>query len=91
MTTTSDAPSCITSHAADLLVGIREGDPAAWNAIMQRYGPLVFATVCSFRLQDADARDAVQTTWLRLAEKAHQEAYRKLFSVSSPTGVSVPQ
>jgi hypothetical protein len=23
-------------------------------------------------LQDADARDAVQTTWLRLAENAHQ-------------------
>ncbi|MCA1693905.1 MAG: sigma-70 family RNA polymerase sigma factor, partial [Actinobacteria bacterium] len=29
-------------------------------------------TVRSFRLQEADALDAVQTTWLRLAENAHR-------------------
>jgi DNA-directed RNA polymerase specialized sigma24 family protein len=38
---------------------------------------LIASTVRSFRLQDADAYDAdahaaVQTTWLRLAEHAHQ-------------------
>jgi RNA polymerase sigma factor (sigma-70 family) len=75
MIATSDPPACVTSHAADLLMGIRERDPAAWHAIMQRYGSLVFATVRSFRLQDADARDAVQTTWLALAENAHQIRY----------------
>jgi Sigma-70 region 2 len=37
-----------------------------------RYGKLVSTTVRSFRLQEADTLDAVQTTWLRLAENAHQ-------------------
>jgi RNA polymerase sigma factor (sigma-70 family) len=32
----------------------------------------VSATVRSFRLQEADALDAIQATWLRLAENAHQ-------------------
>jgi hypothetical protein len=37
-----------------------------------RYGKLVSTTVRSFRLQEADALDAVQMTWLRLAENAHR-------------------
>jgi RNA polymerase sigma factor (sigma-70 family) len=71
-TTTCDAPTSTTPNVADLLVGIRDRDPAAWNAVIRRYGKLVFATVRSFRLQDADTLDAVQTTWLQLAEHAHR-------------------
>lgn len=56
----------------DLLLGIGDGDPAVWDEIMHRYGKLIASTVRSFRLQDADAHDAVQTTWLQLAEHAHQ-------------------
>lgn len=51
---------------------VRGGDPSAWDEILRRYGKLVSATVRSFRLQEADALDAVQTTWLRLAENADQ-------------------
>jgi RNA polymerase sigma factor (sigma-70 family) len=51
---------------------VRGGDPSAWEEILRRYGKLVYATVRSFRLQEADALDAVQTTWLRLAENADQ-------------------
>jgi RNA polymerase sigma factor (sigma-70 family) len=51
---------------------VRRGDPAAWEEILRRYGKLVSATVRSFRLQDADALDAVQMTWLKLAENADQ-------------------
>jgi RNA polymerase sigma factor (sigma-70 family) len=62
-----------TSSVADLLLRIGEGqDPAAWEEIVRRYGKLVSVTVRSFRLQDADALDAVQMTWLRLAENAHR-------------------
>ena len=61
-----------TPNVADLLLRAGDGDPAAWNEIVHRYGKLVFATVRSFRLQDADALDAAQTTWLRLAEHVHQ-------------------
>jgi len=39
---------------------------------MRRYSRLVAAKVRAFRLQDADALDAIQTTWLRLAENLHR-------------------
>lgn len=61
-----------TSSVADLLLRVGDGDPAAWEEISRRYGKLVSTTVWSFRLQEADALDAVQMTWLRLAENAHQ-------------------
>jgi RNA polymerase sigma factor (sigma-70 family) len=67
-TTTSYDPDSV----ADLLQGIRDGDQAAWSEILRRYGKLVASTVRSFRLQEADAHDAVQMTWLRLAENAHR-------------------
>ncbi|MGH3696190.1 MAG: sigma-70 family RNA polymerase sigma factor [Pseudonocardiaceae bacterium] len=43
-----------------------------WDEVLRRYGGVVSATVRSFRMQDADALDAVQMTWLRLVENAHQ-------------------
>lgn len=61
-----------TSSVADLLLGAGDGDPAAWDEIIRRYGKLVSATVRSFRLQEADALDAEQMTWLRLSENAHR-------------------
>jgi RNA polymerase sigma factor (sigma-70 family) len=61
-----------TASTADLLLRVRDRDPAAWKEIVCRYGKLVSTTVRSFRLQEADALDAVQTTWLRLAENAHR-------------------
>jgi RNA polymerase sigma factor (sigma-70 family) len=59
-------------NVAELLQQAREGDPAAWEEIVRRYINVVFATVRSFRLQEADTLDAVQMTWLRLAENAGQ-------------------
>lgn len=51
---------------------VHGGDPSAWREVIRRYGKLVTATVRSFGLQEADALDAVQTTWLRLAANADQ-------------------
>jgi RNA polymerase sigma factor (sigma-70 family) len=48
------------------------GDPAAWEKIMRRYEPAVAAMIFTYRLQEADARDATQRTWLRLLESARQ-------------------
>lgn len=70
--TVIDVSTEAMNSGADLLLGVSKGDPASWNEILRRYGALVSATVRSFRLQDADARDAVQMTWLRLAENAHR-------------------
>lgn len=45
------------------------GDSAAWNALVDRFGPLVWGICRGFRLRDADAHDVVQTVWLRLVER----------------------
>jgi RNA polymerase sigma factor (sigma-70 family) len=57
---------------AGLLTRVSQNDPAAWEEIIRRYSGVVFAKIRSFRLQDADALDAAQMTWLRLAENAHR-------------------
>lgn len=44
------------------------GDQAAWDAIVDRFQGLVWATARSHRLSPADAADVAQTTWLRLVE-----------------------
>jgi len=71
ITTRYDDASAASS-VGDLLLRIGDGDSAAWHEIFRRYGKLVSMTVRSFRLQDAAAPDAVQMTWLRLAENAHR-------------------
>jgi RNA polymerase sigma factor (sigma-70 family) len=72
MPMTTSTTSYATPSVADLLLRIGEGDQAAWEEIVRRYSKLVSTMVRSFRLQDADALDAVQMTWLRLAENAHR-------------------
>ncbi len=44
------------------------GDQEAWNAIVDRFQGLVWATARAYRLPQADAADVAQTTWLRLVE-----------------------
>jgi RNA polymerase sigma factor (sigma-70 family) len=56
---------------AEVTVLIRraaEGDAAAWNGIVDEYAGLLWSVVRGFRLNEAQAADAVQTTWLRLVE-----------------------
>jgi len=69
--TISHVSTDATNSVAELLRRIGEGDPAAWDEIFRRYGTLVSATVRLFQLQEADALDAMQMTWLRLAENIH--------------------
>ncbi|MDQ8044062.1 MAG: sigma-70 family RNA polymerase sigma factor [Solirubrobacteraceae bacterium] len=45
-----------------------EGDPGAWQSLVDQFSGLVWATARGHRLSDADAADVVQTTWLRLVE-----------------------
>ncbi|MGH3940828.1 MAG: RNA polymerase sigma factor [Pseudonocardiaceae bacterium] len=65
-------PASATPSLDDLLQAVGEQNPTAWEEILRRYGNLVRARVRTFRLQEADALDAVQMTWLRLAENWHQ-------------------
>jgi sigma-70-like protein len=71
-TTINHVPADATASVADLLRRIGDGDQVAWDEILRRYGKLVSTTVRSFRLQEADALDAVQMTWLRLADNTHR-------------------
>jgi RNA polymerase sigma factor (sigma-70 family) len=57
--------------ASELIAAAQAGDQRAWPEIMARFGGLVRTVVGSFRLQDADAADAIQNTWLRAVERLH--------------------
>ncbi|HSV66916.1 MAG TPA: sigma-70 family RNA polymerase sigma factor [Mycobacteriales bacterium] len=61
-----------TVSVTELLRAASEGDQEAWEEIVRRYHNLVWARVRACRLQHADACDAVQMTWLRLAENCHK-------------------
>ena len=46
----------------------RHGDRQAWDALVDRYAPLVWAICRRHRLEAADAQDAAQTVWLNLVD-----------------------
>jgi RNA polymerase sigma factor (sigma-70 family) len=52
----------------DLVAGARRGERGAWNALVERYRPLVRAVAAGFRLSRSDVEDVDQTVWLRLVE-----------------------
>lgn len=51
-----------------LVAAARHGDAGAWNALVERYAPLMWSTCRAYRLDAADAEDVGQTVWLRLIE-----------------------
>ena len=61
-----------TTETGDLLRRASEGSPGAWAELVRRHGPMLRARAAGFRLQEADAHDAIQVTWLRLAENVHR-------------------
>ena len=50
----------------DLVARARNGDQQAWDALIERYAPLVWSICRRYRLDRADAEDVGQTVWLRL-------------------------
>jgi RNA polymerase sigma factor (sigma-70 family) len=60
---------------AALVERARRGDQEAWDALVDRFLPLVTALVARHRLTGADAQDVNQTVWLRLVE--HLETLRE--------------
>lgn len=45
-----------------------DGDQAAWNEIVDRFGGRVWAICRAYRLRPADAADVFQQTWLRVLQ-----------------------
>ena len=52
----------------DLVAGARRGERWAWDALVERYRPLVRAVASGYRLNGRDVEDVDQTVWLRLVE-----------------------
>ena len=53
----------------DLVTQARNGDSKAWDALVERYAPLIWSICRRHRLADADARDVGQNVWLRLVDQ----------------------
>ena len=53
----------------DLVTSARNGDKQAWDALVERYAPLIWAICCRYRLAGTDAEDVSQAVWLHLVEQ----------------------
>jgi RNA polymerase sigma factor (sigma-70 family) len=54
---------------ADLVTRARTGDEQAWDALVERYAPLIWSICCKYRLGHADGQDVGQSVWLRLVDQ----------------------
>ena len=54
--------------ASDLVIRARNGDKLAWDALVERYAPLIWAICRWHRLERADADDVGQSVWLLLLD-----------------------
>jgi len=54
------------SVIADLVSRARNGEQQAWDALVERYAPLIWSICRKYRLHDSDAEDASQSVWLHL-------------------------
>ncbi len=55
----------------DLVIRAGNGDKHAWDALVERYAPLIWSICRRHRLGDTDAEDVAQSVWLRLVEQVH--------------------
>ncbi|MCG6497850.1 RNA polymerase sigma factor [Kitasatospora sp. A2-31] len=55
-----------TTAPSELVGRCLAGEPDAWDELVGRYTPLVFAIVRSHRLSAADCEDVVRAAWLRV-------------------------
>lgn len=65
----------MTGHSLPVLLQQACGtdaDPAAWNELSRRFGRLLLYTARKVGLNDSDAAEVVQQTWIKLWERGHQ-------------------
>ena len=53
----------------DLVTRAGSGDKQAWDALVERYAPLIWSICRRYQLADADAADAGQSVWLHLVDQ----------------------
>ena len=57
------------SVVIDLVTCARDGDVRAWDALVERYAPLIWSICRKYRLDRADADDVGQSVWLHLVDQ----------------------
>jgi RNA polymerase sigma factor (sigma-70 family) len=63
----ADSPA--DSVVRTLVARARNGDKQAWDALVERYAPLIWSICRRHRLGCADADDVGQSVWLRLVDQ----------------------
>jgi len=53
----------------DLVTSAEKGDKRAWDALVERYAPLIWSICRGHRLSSADADDVGQRVWLQLVSQ----------------------
>ena len=75
MTTTIREHDVGAVDVAWLVRRAADGDPWAWERLVDQYGRLVWAMTRDFKLLESDAADVAQATWLRLLEHIDRLEY----------------
>jgi hypothetical protein len=73
---TGPGSACDDPGAAGLVARVRGGDKHAWDALVERYAPVIWSMCRQYRLGRADADDVGQSVWLRLVD--HLDQIREL-------------
>jgi RNA polymerase sigma factor (sigma-70 family) len=68
-TRTSSHPARDDPLVIDLVTRAGNGDKQAWDAIVERYSPLIWSIFRRHRLGGADAEDVGQIVWLQLVDQ----------------------
>jgi len=63
---------CDDPSVTDLVTRARNGEKQAWDALVERYAPMVWSICRRHGLSDADASDVGQSVWLQLAGQLDQ-------------------
>jgi RNA polymerase sigma factor (sigma-70 family) len=75
LNSTAPEPASTGLTTTQLLRVGANGDRDAWELLMSRFEPAVSAVINSYRLQEADARDVAQRTWMQMFE--HHDKIRE--------------
>jgi RNA polymerase sigma factor (sigma-70 family) len=56
------------SGADDPLTAVKSSDEQGWNALIERYQPIINSVCRSYRLTPEDAADVSQTVWMKVVD-----------------------
>jgi DNA-directed RNA polymerase specialized sigma24 family protein len=67
---------CDDPVVTGLVTRARNGEQQAWDALVERYAPLIWSICRRYRLEAADAQDAAQNVWLKLVDQLDKIRHR---------------